>query len=131
MKTVQKGSVAIKFWDMGGQPRFRINWERYCRGVNAIIFVVDSTDVVALSAAKEELHNLLRSPTLDGIPLLILGNKSDLGNALSVDELINALSLKTISQRDVSCYGVSAKEETNLDAVLEWIVARANNVLDG
>lgn len=24
-------------WDLGGQPRFRPMWERYCRGVNAIV----------------------------------------------------------------------------------------------
>ncbi|CAF4287619.1 unnamed protein product, partial [Adineta steineri] len=23
----------------GGQPRFRSMWERYCRGVNAIVYV--------------------------------------------------------------------------------------------
>lgn len=26
-------------WDLGGQPRFRPMWERYCRGVNAIVYV--------------------------------------------------------------------------------------------
>jgi len=36
------------------------------------------------------------------------------------------LDLKSISHREVSCYGISAKEETNLDAVLQWLVARAN-----
>ena len=24
-------------WDLGGQPRFRSMWERYCRGVNAMV----------------------------------------------------------------------------------------------
>lgn len=27
---------------ISGQPRFRSMWERYCRGVSAIVFVVDS-----------------------------------------------------------------------------------------
>lgn len=26
-----------QIWDIGGQPRFRSMWERYCRGVNAIV----------------------------------------------------------------------------------------------
>ena len=25
--------------NIGGQPRFRSMWERYCRGVNAIVYV--------------------------------------------------------------------------------------------
>lgn len=65
---------------------------------------------------------MLEKPVLDGIPLLVLGNKSDLPNKLSVDELIEALNMKAISHREVSCYGISAKEETNLDAVLEWLI---------
>ena len=37
MRKVTKGKVTIKLWDLGGQPRFRSMWERYCRGVNAIV----------------------------------------------------------------------------------------------
>lgn len=42
MKRVQKGHVTLKCWDIGGQPRFRTMWERYCRGVNAIVYVCPS-----------------------------------------------------------------------------------------
>ena len=85
-------------------------------------YVVDAADKAAIPVAKEELHALLEKPVLDGIPLLVLGNKSDLPNKMSVDELIEALNMKAISHREVSCYGISAKEETNLDAVLEWLI---------
>lgn len=85
-------------------------------------YIVDSADREALPVAREELHILLEKPALDGIPLLVLGNKSDLSDKLSVDDLIEALNLKAISRREVSCYGISAKEETNLDAVLNWLV---------
>ena len=37
MRKITKGHVTIKVWDIGGQPRFRSMWERYCRGVNAIV----------------------------------------------------------------------------------------------
>jgi small GTP-binding protein len=37
MRKVTKGKVTIKLWDLGGQPRFRSMWERYCRGVQAIV----------------------------------------------------------------------------------------------
>jgi len=126
-KEVKKGHVSIKCWDLGGQPRFRSMWERYCRGVNAIIFVVDAADKEAMQIANEELHELLKKPTLEGIPLLILGNKSDLPGKMSVDDLIEALDLKKITHREISCYGISAKEETNLDAVLQWLVARSGH----
>lgn len=100
-------------------------WERYCRDVNAIIFVVDASDRDAMSVAKDELHSLLKHETLNTMPLLVLANKSDLREKLSVDEIIDALDLKKIVHREISCYGVSAKEETNLEAVLQWLVARS------
>lgn len=117
--------MSIKCWDLGGQPRFRTMWERYCRGVNAIVFVVDAADRDAIPVAKEELHDLLSKPSLAGIPLLVLGNKSDLSSKLSVDDLIDQLDLKAVLHREISCYGISAKEETNLEAVLQWLVARS------
>src|SRR3989338_7711414 len=75
MKKVTKGNVTIKLWDIGGQPRFRSMWERYCRGVHAIVYVVDSADHEKFETSKKELHDLLSKPPLAEIPLLVLGNK--------------------------------------------------------
>lgn len=121
MKRVQNGNVTLKCWDIGGQPRFRSMWERYCRGVNAIVFIVDIADTALIPKAKEELHALMDHPSLEGIPLLVLGNKSDLPQKLTVDELIDELDLKSIQAREVCCYGISVKEETNLVAVLHFL----------
>lgn len=101
-------------------------WERYCRGVNAIVFIVDIADLAVLDQARDELHALMGHDSIRGIPLLVLGNKSDLPEKLTVDELIDALDLKTIGNREVSCYGISAKEETNLEAVVQWLMKRAS-----
>lgn len=90
------------------------------------MFIVDMADVKLLPAAREELHSLMNQQSLRGIPLLVLGNKSDLPQRVSVDELIDELSLADIGHREVSCYGISAKEETNLEAVLEWLMKWAN-----
>jgi hypothetical protein len=34
------------------QPRFRSLWERYCRGVQAIVYVVDAADHDAIQVGK-------------------------------------------------------------------------------
>ena len=49
----------------------------------------------------------------------------DCERKMSVDEVIEGLDLKKVVHREISCYGVSAKEETNLEAVLQWLVARS------
>ena len=126
MKRVQRGHVPLKCWDIGGQPRFRTMWERYCRGVNAIVFIVDIADEPLIPQAKDELHSLMSQPSLAGIPLLVLGNKSDLPEKLSVDELIDELDLKIVRGREVCCYGISAKEEMNLDAVVQFLMKWAS-----
>merc|ERR1711904_696185 len=64
MRKITKGKVQIKMWDLGGQPRFRGMWERYCRGVNAIVYVVDSANHEDIPVAKNELHDLLNKPSL-------------------------------------------------------------------
>ena len=56
MKEVKKGKVAMKMWDLGGQPKFRKSWETYCRNTDCIIFVVDSVDITNMQEAREQLH---------------------------------------------------------------------------
>mmetsp|Transcript_5285 Transcript_5285/g.18420 ORF Transcript_5285/g.18420 Transcript_5285/m.18420 type:complete len:183 (-) Transcript_5285:109-657(-) len=126
MKKVTKGKVSIKLWDLGGQPRFRSMWERYCRGVNAVVYVVDAADHDNIDIAKSELHDLLSKPTLSQIPVLVLGNKSDLATALPVDDLIERLELKRLAGREVCCYCISCKEVRNIDITLEWLTKHAN-----
>eukprot|EP00002_Diphylleia_rotans_P002233 TRINITY_DN113_c0_g1_i1.p1 TRINITY_DN113_c0_g1~~TRINITY_DN113_c0_g1_i1.p1 ORF type:complete len:187 (+),score=52.69 TRINITY_DN113_c0_g1_i1:76-636(+) len=122
MRKVTKGNVTIKLWDIGGQPRFRSMWERYCRGVNSIVYVLDSADREKVEQSKKELHELLEKPAVTGIPLLVLGNKNDLPGALTVDELIEQMDLKAIAGREVCCYSISAKNQVNIDITMDWLI---------
>ena len=42
---------------------------------------------------------LLDWPTLQGIPLLVLGNKNDMDGALTEEELIEELNLRRVQNR--------------------------------
>ena len=128
MRKVTKGKVTIKLWDLGGQPRFRSMWERYCRGVNSIVYVVDAADADNISTSKAELHDLLAKPALEGIPTLVLGNKNDLPNAVGVDELIEKLDLKSLTNREVCCYSISAKNAVNIDITMDWLIKHSKSV---
>lgn len=120
-RQVKKGGVQIKLWDLGGQPRFRDSWEKYCRNVNCIIYVVDSADFGNLDVARSQLHQLLAWPSLGGTPLLVLGNKSDLEGALNEEELVSQLNLSSVIGRPVACYSISSKNLTNIDVVLRYL----------
>ncbi|KAI0947211.1 hypothetical protein AcW1_007490 [Taiwanofungus camphoratus] len=110
-RKVRKGNITLKIWDVAGeldrlnqvwcairssrviagQPRYRSIWERYCNGVDAVVFVVDSTDKDKFDTVRFELHQLLAQPSLASVPLLVLGNKNDLEGHAPVNELIRAL----------------------------------------
>jgi len=122
MRKITKGNVTIKLWDIGGQPRFRSMWERYCRGVNAIVFMVDAADEEKLDAARNELTQLLDKQQLESIPVLVLGNKKDLPNALNEGELIERMNLSSIQNREICCYSISCKNKTNIDITLKWLI---------
>ncbi|GAA5945055.1 hypothetical protein JCM10213_001543 [Rhodosporidiobolus nylandii] len=125
LRKIQKGNVTLKVWDLAGQPRFRSIWERYCRGVSAIIWVVDSADPETFPVARVELESLLGRGELGGIPLLVLGNKSDLPHHATVDDLIRELGLRGIVNREVSVYSISAKSKHNIDVTLAWLLKRS------
>eukprot|EP00441_Pelagodinium_beii_P015063 CAMPEP_0197673088 /NCGR_PEP_ID=MMETSP1338-20131121/80329_1 /TAXON_ID=43686 ORGANISM="Pelagodinium beii, Strain RCC1491" /NCGR_SAMPLE_ID=MMETSP1338 /ASSEMBLY_ACC=CAM_ASM_000754 /LENGTH=124 /DNA_ID=CAMNT_0043253293 /DNA_START=69 /DNA_END=439 /DNA_ORIENTATION=- len=57
----QFGKSGLQFtaFDMSGQGRYRSLWEKYYTDVQAIIFVVDSTDRIRMCVAKDELTQML------------------------------------------------------------------------
>lgn len=140
------GSVTAEVWQNfnGESSSFFSLFFLVPKGVNAIVYVCDSADHDTLEVAKNELHDLMQKPALASIPLLVLGNKNDLPQALSVDELIQRLwvfsfllrllvvtaffrcsNLKDIAAREVCCYSISAKSHNNIDLTLEWLTKRA------
>lgn len=50
-------------------------------------YVVDAADHDNVSISKSELHDLISKPSLSGIPLLVLGNKTDKPESLSKEAL--------------------------------------------
>merc|ERR1712021_70708 len=122
MRKFSKGKVQIKMWDLGGQPRFRGMWERYCANVSAIVYVVDAADHKNVDISREELHELIAKPSLKNIPLPVLGNKRDLPEALPENAIIERMQLKDITDREVGFYTISAKNQDNIETTIDWLI---------
>ena len=73
------------------------------------------------------MRNLIKKPSLAAIPLLVLGNKNDLPEALSVDDLIEKLNLKSLTNREVCCYSISAKNSVNIDITIDWLIKHSRS----
>jgi len=73
--------------------------------MRALVFVVDSTDRYRLKEAADELKNLLDMKELgqvamNEVKLLILANKQDLPNPVTVEEIKEAVGLDHLQNID-------------------------------
>ncbi|XP_066572547.1 ADP-ribosylation factor-like 10 [Amia ocellicauda] len=81
----------LDFLEIGGSENLRSYWVEYLKKAHVLVYVVDSSDRERLPLAKDQLHQLLTADSQ--LPLVILGNKQDKPEALSVSELHEALAL--------------------------------------
>jgi ADP-ribosylation factor-like protein 6 len=72
-----KNNLHFTVYDMSGQGRYRSLWEHYYADVQAIIYVIDSTDKIRMCVAKEELDQLLNHEDIkrSKAPILFYANK--------------------------------------------------------
>jgi len=119
---VEKISVAngvdLTIWDLGGKENIRPLWKFYYRGIKLIVFVLDSTDRERIGEAKKEIENLVHENELSYVTTLILCNKQDLPNAMSVEEIKNALQLSISNTWEA--FGVCALTGAGFDEAFGW-----------
>lgn len=58
----------------------------------ALVFVVDSSDAARMQEAQKALRKLLSEEKLRGVPLMVLANKKDLPNSLTIREVGSSLT---------------------------------------
>ena len=70
----------------------RALFRHYMDGMDAVVFVVDSTDRERLDEAVDELFTTV-IPTVeeDQVPVLVLANKQDVAGVMSPDEIKQAI----------------------------------------
>ena len=78
-------------WDIGGQREIRPYWRNYYDQTDALVYVVDSADVMRVQEVKDNLIELLSEELLQNVPLLVFANKQDLEMALEANEVSSRL----------------------------------------
>ncbi|XP_051121534.1 uncharacterized protein LOC127244961 [Andrographis paniculata] len=112
----------LVFWDLGGQPGLRSIWEKYYEEAHAVIYIIDAACPSRFEESKSALEKVLRHEDLQGAPLLILANKQDLKDAISVDELAQYLDLKKLDEREFTFQAVSAYEGMGIKESVIWLI---------
>ncbi|CAI5766877.1 ADP-ribosylation factor-like protein 10 [Podarcis muralis] len=106
---LQANGLQMDLLEVGGSQNLRSYWNHYLSKAHVLVFVVDSADGLRLHTARQELHGLLaEDPQL---PLIVLANKQDKSDALSVAELHEELALNTLKhQREFFLLPTSATD---------------------
>ena len=107
MRVRRYKNISFTVWDVGGQDKIRPLWRHYYTNTQGLIFVVDSNDRDRIGEAHDELHRMLAEDELrrcarssdhstvrpasdvacvcvGSALILVLANKQDLPNAMSV-----------------------------------------------
>merc|ERR1711998_126081 len=121
IKSVVHEGFKLNVWDIGGQKTIRPYWRNYYDATDALVYVIDSADRRRLEESGEELKSLLEEEKLAGTPLLVLANKQDLLNALSAQEVADALNLHVLRDRQWQIQACSAKSGDGLEEGMQWL----------
>jgi len=121
VETVKYKNINFTVWDVGGQDKIRALWRHYYNNTEGIIFVVDSNDRERINEAALELQKVLREDELRDSTLLVLANKQDLPNAMSVAEVTDKLGLHSLRSRQWYIQAACATSGDGLYEGLDWL----------
>ncbi|KAF5533209.1 ADP-ribosylation factor 8 [Fusarium phyllophilum] len=84
---IQRNGIVAKIWDLSEDAEWRLNWPRYSRGVDGVVFVVDTGDTELLPRVRQQILMLMSQPALSGVSLIIFGNNRGEHRGLTIEEL--------------------------------------------
>eukprot|EP01116_Phalansterium_solitarium_P003193 TRINITY_DN1387_c0_g2_i2.p1 TRINITY_DN1387_c0_g2~~TRINITY_DN1387_c0_g2_i2.p1 ORF type:complete len:235 (+),score=39.78 TRINITY_DN1387_c0_g2_i2:57-761(+) len=121
VETIEYKNVNLTTWDVGGRGKIRPLYRHYMQNTNGVIFVVDSNDRERMPEAMDELRRLIEEPQLRDIPVLIIANKQDLPNAMSITEIVDHLALRDLASRRWHIQAACATVGDGLYDGLDWL----------
>ncbi|OQR92288.1 ADP-ribosylation factor-related protein [Achlya hypogyna] len=118
----------VIFWDLGGQERLRAIWSKYYSESHGIVFVLDAADEDRFAEAKVALDTMLANAELEGIPILILSNKTDLAKAKDLPTVSEALGVGAIPRsHETLVQAISALSMTGVEDAVNWLIEAVKN----
>ncbi|KRY33718.1 ADP-ribosylation factor-related protein 1 [Trichinella spiralis] len=116
--------VELNFWDLGGQKELQSLWDKYFAEAHGVIYIIDSSDQSRIEESLDAFEKALKNKTLNGVPVVIVCNKQDIKECMSVSDVKMALReiIKKLGTRDCSLFPVSALHGNNVLASISWLV---------
>ncbi len=124
-------SLQFTAFDMSGQGRYRNLWEHYYRECQGIIFVIDSSDRLRMTVAKDELNMLMSHTEIRNrrIPILFFANKMDLRDSVSSVKCSSLLSLEDIRDKPWHICNSNGLTGEGLEEGVTWLTDQLKDLL--
>ncbi|MHA2035120.1 MAG: PAS domain S-box protein [Promethearchaeota archaeon] len=113
-------NLSLLTYDIPGKYKVKEIWKPYLKNQDGLIFVLDVTDEIKFSYARELLHEIAGKPELSELPLLILFNKIDL-KQLDIKDLEEAMGVKRLGKRPMKSFLTSGIKNLNIDEAFNWL----------
>ncbi|MHA1490701.1 MAG: Rab family GTPase [Promethearchaeota archaeon] len=119
------GKVSAQIWDLGGQESFKSLRKLYLEGANGALLIFDTTNKKTFEKLNEWIESFRDARGTDK-PLILIGNKIDLKDKISVSE---KESIEFAEKNKTKLILTSAKTGNNVEnAFLELLLGILKNI---
>eukprot|EP01125_Pyxidicula_operculata_P002224 TRINITY_DN12133_c0_g1_i1.p1 TRINITY_DN12133_c0_g1~~TRINITY_DN12133_c0_g1_i1.p1 ORF type:complete len:545 (+),score=103.73 TRINITY_DN12133_c0_g1_i1:2-1636(+) len=127
VETVQYKKYNFTLWDVGGCDKIRPLWRHYFQNTQFVFYLIDSNDRDRLEEAAHSFIQLTTEAEMKDAVYVILANKQDLPNAMSVSEITDKMGLNSLRGVSWEIYPTCATSGDGLYEALDGLV----NLLEG
>jgi len=117
VETIKHKNLELLVFDVGGQARSL--WSYYFEDLDALIFVIDTTDYERIKIVREEILKCTEALKKRKYVLLVYLNKQDVEKRMDITEVIELAGLNEVEGVDVIVQKCSALKGEGLVEGLE------------
>jgi ADP-ribosylation factor protein 1 len=121
VETISYRNLNFTAWDVGGRDKIRPLYRHYFANTQALIYVIDSNDRERINEARDELQRMLSEDELKDVILLVLANKNDLPNCMSVDEVKKSIDFDGLKPKFKNIISTCAPKGDGLYEAFGWL----------
>jgi len=114
------GNLLITTFNFSGKDLINEVALSFFRGIEGLIFVLESSSIKGLEEEVKELHKITEFPDTKDLPLLILVNKSDI-TPIEVKEIRRELKVGELKNKCIEVYPISALNNEGIALAFSWL----------
>ncbi|MHA2127759.1 MAG: PAS domain S-box protein, partial [Promethearchaeota archaeon] len=122
-------NISLLTYDIPGKYKVNEIWKPYLKNQDGLIFVLDVTDRIKFSYARDLLHEIAKKQELCDLPLLILFNKGELTKP-DINKLEEEMGVNILGNRPIKSFLTSGISNLNIDKAFNWLTLKIAERVD-